>query len=289
MFISEYYPQKQPVISFEIFPPKKDYPVETIFDTLDQLKKLNPDYISVTYGAGGSSRERTKEIASRVKNNYAIESLAHLTCVGHSLDEIDTVLAALQAENIHNVLALRGDPPQGDSSFSYDQCQLKHAVDLVKYIKAKGSFCIGAAAYPEGHPQCDRLSRDWDYLKQKADSGVDFLITQLFFDNRVFYNFMENIRRIGIATPVSVGIMPVLNGKQIKRFISLCGASMPAKLLLIVEKYGDNAADMEKAGIEYASRQVADLLANQVEGIHLYTMNKSRQVRQILTNVGLAK
>lgn len=288
MKISNFYSQKKPVISFEIFPPKSTTPLETIFSTIEELTRLNPDYISVTYGAGGSSRDRTKEIASRIKNQYKIETMAHLTCVGQSAVEIDQIVTELQAENIENVLALRGDPPADKLDFDFSNCDFKFAADLINYIKSKSDICVGAAAYPEGHCDCPRLSNDLNYLKLKVDQGVDFLITQLYFDNRVFYNFIENARRIGINCPVAAGVLPVLNSKQIKRIISLCGASMPAKLLMMVDKFGDNNEDMEKAGIEYASRQVQDLLDNGVEGIHLYTMNKPQQITQILQNVGRA-
>lgn len=286
MKISALYQQKKPVISFEIFPPKSTTPIETIFDTLEGLTKLNPDYISVTYGAGGSSRDRTKEIASKIKNQYKVETLAHLTCVGQTFAEIDEILVGLREENIENVLALRGDPPADIQNYDFSQCDFKYASDLVKYIKGKSDLAVGAAAYPEGHAHCRRLSEDINWLKFKVDQGVDFLITQLYFDNRIFYNFIENARRIGVNCPVVPGILPVLNAKQIKRVISLCGASMPAKLLIMVDKYGDNNEDMEKAGIEYASEQVQDLLENGVDGIHLYTMNKPQQITEILKNVG---
>ncbi|WP_027351959.1 methylenetetrahydrofolate reductase [NAD(P)H] [Desulfotomaculum nigrificans] len=288
MQISKLYQQKKPVISFEIFPPKSTSPLETVFTTLDQLVRLKPDFISVTYGAGGSSRDRTKEIASRIKNQYHIETLAHLTCVGHSSAEIDQIIKDLLAENIENVLALRGDPPANQPDFDFSKCEFSYAADLIRHIKAKTNICVAAAAYPEGHASCKRLSEDLNWLKYKVDQGVDFLITQLYFDNRIFYNFIENARRIGIQCPVAAGIMPVLNAKQIKRIISLCGASMPAKLLMLVDKFGDNNEDMEKAGLEYASEQVRDLLESGVEGIHLYTMNKPQQITQILKNVGLA-
>ncbi|CCO06962.1 methylenetetrahydrofolate reductase [NAD(P)H] [Desulforamulus hydrothermalis] len=286
MKIAKLFATKQPVISFEIFPPKADTPVETIFTTLEGLIKLKPDFISVTYGAGGSSRSRTKEIASRIKNHYRVETLAHLTCVGHEAGEIDMILQGLQEANIENVLALRGDPPADNPHYDFTKGAFSFASDLISHIKKHNNFCIAAAAYPEGHAHCRRLSEDLNHLKYKVDQGVDFLITQLFFDNRIFYNFMENARRIGIACPVMAGVMPVLNAKQIKRIISLCGASMPAKLLMMVDKYGDRPEDMEKAGIEYASQQVLDLMENGVEGIHLYTMNKPRQITEILCNTG---
>ncbi|GAB6180457.1 methylenetetrahydrofolate reductase [Desulfotomaculum defluvii] len=288
MKISNLYQQKKPVISFEIFPPKSTAPVETVYQTLEGLIKLNPGFISVTYGAGGSNRDRTKEIASTIKNKYKVEALAHLTCVGQTVDEINQILKGLQEENIENVLALRGDPPADAQGYDFSDSDFKYASDLVRHIKNSGDYCVAAAAYPEGHIHCRRLSDDLHWLKYKVEQGVDFLITQLYYDNRVFYNFLENARRVNINCPVIPGIMPVLNAKQIKRIISLCGASMPAKLLIMVDKFGDNPEDMEKAGLEYASNQVQDLLDNGVDGVHLYTMNKPQHITEILKNVGKA-
>jgi len=287
VFIKEFYASGQPVISFEIFPPKGADAMQVITDTVAGLQKLNPAFISVTYGAGGSTRERTIEIAAAIKNRFQIEALAHLTCVGHTVAEINGILDRLQAEGIENVLALRGDPPAGVENFDYSTCDFKYAVDLVRHIRGRSSVCIGAAAYPEGHISSPRLSTDLAYLKEKVDAGVDFLITQLFFDNRVFYNFLENARRIGITCPIAAGILPVLNAGQIKRIVSLCGASIPAKLWLMVDRYADNPEDLQKAGIEYASAQIGDLLANGVDGVHLYTLNKVEPAAQILENAGL--
>ncbi|WP_156202790.1 methylenetetrahydrofolate reductase [NAD(P)H] [Candidatus Syntrophocurvum alkaliphilum] len=288
MKIVEMYESKKPVLSLEIFPPKMDYPLETVFKTLDELKKLNPKYISVTYGAGGSNRGRTVEIASRIKNEYKIESLAHLTSIGHSKEEVYSILNELLNENINNIMALRGDIPGGVQEFDIKNQEYMYASDLIKDInKHSGDFGIAAAAHPDGHPECSRLSYDLNNLKQKVDSGVDFLTTQLFFDNRIYYDFIEKCTQIGINCPIVPGIMPVLNAKQIRRIIYLCGASMPAKLLILVDKYENNPEDMQKAGIEYASRQVEDLIKNGVPGVHLYTMNKSQQIAEIVQNVGL--
>jgi len=287
MKIIDFYKKSAPVLSMEVFPPKKDYPLETIFNTLDGLKKLKPAYISVTYGAGGGNKGRTVEIASRIKKEYGIESQAHLTCVGHSKSEVDSILDELLQEDIHNVMALRGDPPQNDPAFSFSQQEYRYAWELIKDIRAKGDFGVAAAAHPEGHPECRRLSEDIEHLKEKVDTGVDFLITQLFFDNRIFYDFIEKARKKGINCPIIPGIMPVLNARQIRRIIYLCGASIPAKLLKLVDKYENEPLDMEKAGIEYASQQVADLIENGVLGIHLYTMNKTKQISEIVKNVGL--
>ncbi|WHH61638.1 methylenetetrahydrofolate reductase [NAD(P)H] [Petroclostridium sp. X23] len=286
MHIARLFKNKKPVVSFEIFPPKPDYPVETIFSTLDRLKDLKPDFISVTYGAGGSNRERTEVISSKVKNNYGIECLSHLTCVCTSRSDMNEILEHLRKNNIENILALRGDVPKG-----YDEKEAfkeyRYALDLIRHIKEEGDFCIAAAAYPEGHIQSDSLQTDIKFLKQKVDEGVDFLITQLFFDNRLFYNFWEMVREEGINIPITIGIMPVLNANQIKRITTLCGSSIPTELAHLLSKYCNNADDLEKAGIEYASKQTQDLLEHGVDGIHFYTMNKPEQIYQIMKNCNL--
>ncbi|HBE79246.1 MAG TPA: methylenetetrahydrofolate reductase [NAD(P)H] [Firmicutes bacterium] len=282
MRIKEIYLQKSPVLSFEIFPPKPDYPLDTVFQTIEGLKDLHPDFISVTYGAGGSSRARTIEIAARVKRDCQIESQAHLTCVGHSPAELDAIISEIGAEGIENILALRGDPPRDQPNYNPEPGYYRDSIELVKHIRSKGGFCIGAAAYPEGHVGTTRWEQDWLRLRDKVEEGVDFLLTQMFFDNRVFFNFQENMLRLGVKIPISPGIMPVLNINQIKRMINLSAASIPAKLLMMFDKYGDNNKDFEKAGIEYAINQIDDLLANGVAGIHLCTMNKVEQTRMIV-------
>lgn len=288
MKISEIYKSKKPVISIEVFPPKPDYPLETVYATLDKLKELSPDFISVTYGAGGSTRGRTAEIASKVKNAYGLEALPHLTCTRHTKRDIDTITGCFRSEGIENILALKGDPPADAAVCTMAECDFNYAADLVRYLQDNGDFCIGAAAYPEGHIECGRIHLDRRHLKQKVDAGVDFLITQLFFDNRIFYEFIDGIRAMGITCPVSAGIMPILNAKQIKRITSLCGASIPARLLCdVIDKYQDNPGALQEAGIEYACRQIEDLIASGVEGIHLMTMNKPEQTKEILKKTGL--
>ncbi|MBO8158726.1 methylenetetrahydrofolate reductase [NAD(P)H] [Thermosyntropha sp.] len=289
MKICEFYKEDAPVLSLEIFPPKKNYPLDTVFETIGELRVLNPKFISVTYGAGGSSRGRTVEIASRIKKDYKIEPLAHLTCVSHTRKEVEEILNQLIKEDIHNILALRGDPPDDDPDFDYSNQEYRYAYELIRDAKRVYDFGIAAAAYPEGHRECKRLSEDLKYLKQKVDEGVDFLITQMFFDNRLFYDFMDKAAALNISCPIVPGIMPVLNSKQVRRMIYLSGgASIPSKLLALVEKYSRKTDDMEKAGIDYASEQISDLLENKVCGVHLYTMNKSKQIAQIVKNVGLA-
>ncbi|WP_010251458.1 methylenetetrahydrofolate reductase [NAD(P)H] [Acetivibrio cellulolyticus] len=287
MKIVELFKTKKPVISFEIFPPKLDTPIESIFDALEQFKALKPDYISVTYGAGGSAKDRTIEIASKIKNEYSIESMAHLTCVGHSKEEIDKLLVSLHENNLENILALRGDPPIGQPDFDFSKNVFEYANELISHIRSKNDFCIAAAAYVEGHINSIRLKDDLVYLKQKVDSGVDFLVTQLFFENRNFYDFLDKTAAIGINCPITPGIMPVFKADQIKRIASLCGASIPAKLVLLMDKYGNNDEDMRKAGIEYASSQIRNLIDNGVDGIHLLTMNRPKSSKEILQNAGL--
>jgi methylenetetrahydrofolate reductase (NADPH) len=286
MQIKNVFSQKKPVLSFEVFPPKPEYPLETVFDTVRGLRDLKPDYISVTYGAGGSNRARTVAVATRIKRDYHVESMAHLTCVGHSLQELETVIAALQANGIENILALRGDPPQNDPGFLNRPGHFVHAAELVDHLRRHGNFCIGAAAYPEGHGESRRVDADWRYLRDKVAAGVDFLVTQLFFDNRCFYHFQENLLRLGVNVPVTAGIMPVVNSKQIRRMVSLSGAAVPAKLLQLLERYADDPVGLEQAGIEYAVTQINDLIANGVAGIHLYTMNRIEQARIIVANIG---
>lgn len=279
----------EPVISFEIFPPKPDSPLDTVYATLEELKGLNPAFISVTYGAGGSSSARSIEIVDKVKNHYGLETMAHLTCVGATPATIDGILDRLAALGVENILALRGDPPAGDSTFVPPADGFSYAKDLIRHAKKSNSFGIAAAAYPEGHLECRDVDKDVEFLRQKVEEGVDLLVTQLFFDNALFYAFLDRIRRRGIACPVAAGIMPVLNVSQIKRITSLCGASIPAKLSRLMERYGGVPADMEKAGIEYAAEQIVDLLAHGVDGIHLYTMNKAAQAKKIMDNIAGAR
>ena len=286
MKISDLYGQRRWVLSFEVFPPKPETPIETVFQTISQLRSMRPAFISVTYGAGGSLQGRTVEIASRIKNEFQMEAMAHLTCVGQNSKDIDLILDQLQQAGIQNILALRGDPPQGQPNFDFSRGEFRYARELIEYIRRNRSFCIFAAAYPEGHRACPRISQDWDHLKEKVDTGVDVLITQLFYDNRIFYHFLENARSRGIKCPIIPGIMPVFNSKQIKRILTLCGSSMPADLLLLTEKYGDSAEDMKKAGIEYAIKQIRDLIDNGAEGIHLEPMNKPELAREILHGIG---
>ncbi|HMM21732.1 MAG TPA: methylenetetrahydrofolate reductase [NAD(P)H] [Selenomonadales bacterium] len=285
MRISNIFAGSRPVVSFEVFPPKPESPVETIYTALGKLRDLNPAFISVTYGAGGSTTERSIGIVEKVKREYGVETMAHLTCVGATPESIESTLDKLEELGVENILALRGDPPAGSETFTPVPGGFAFARDLIGHIKRRNRFGIAAAAYPEGHLECRNVDQDIEYLKLKADAGVDLLITQLFFDNGLFYAFLEKARRKGINCPVSTGIMPVLNAGQIKRLTALCGASIPTKLTGLMEKYGGNPADMEKAGIEYACQQIYDLVRNKVDGIHICTMNKAEQTKEIMANL----
>ena len=287
MKINKMFSDKKPLIAFEIFPPKPDVPVETIYEKLSRFEALKPDYISVTYGAGGSQKGRTIDIASRIRQNHGIESMAHFTCVGHSREEIDHMVGTMHDQGLENILALRGDPPVGDADFDFSKNMYCYAYELVEHIRSVNNFCIAAAAYVEGHVDSKRLKEDIIRLKQKVDSGVDFLITQLFFDNRLFYDFMDKVRSIGIRCPVAAGIMPIFRADQIKSITARSGCSIPARLVLMMDKYNDNPDDLRKAGIEYAAGQIRDLVENGVEGIHLYTMNRPESTKEILMAAGI--
>jgi methylenetetrahydrofolate reductase (NADPH) len=286
MKISDLFTKGKQTISFEIFPPKLDTPIETILGKLGDFASMNPDFISVTYGAGGSKKGRTLEIASKIRNEYGVESLAHFTCVGHSVEEINAMIQRMKDENLENLLALRGDPPVDMPEFDFSKNAFCHASELIGHIRRLGNFCIAAAAYPEGHADSPRIKFDMHYLKMKVDQGVDFLITQLFFDNRVFYDFLDKCAAYRITCPILPGVMPIFKANQIKRIALMCGASMPAKLVLLLDKYGDTP-EMAKAGIEYASQQIQDLLDSGVDGIHINTMNRVEATRTIMQNVGL--
>lgn len=289
MNIAALYRQKKPVISFEVFPPKLDTPIESIYEKLGAFAALSPDYMSVTYGAGGSKKGRTLDIVEKLQNDHQLPGLAHFTCVGQSLDEINELLARMKASGLTNILALRGDPPIEMPDFDFSKNVFAHASDLIAHIKTQGDFCIGAAAYPEGHQDSKRLSEDLKWLKYKVDSGIDFLVTQLFFDNRVFFDFQDKCTAIGIECPLVPGIMPIFKADQIKRIALMCGASFPARLVTLLDKYADNAEDMTKAGIEYAATQISELIASGVPGIHLLTMNRVDATASILKLAGIGE
>ncbi len=272
---------KKPTISFEVFPPKKEYPIETIYDTIEALKDLAPDFISVTYGAGGSTQNHTIEIASRIKNHYKIESIAHLTCIAASRETLTKTIQALKDEGVENILALRGDIPESLKNQHFKPA-FPHTADLIQELRKTDHFSIGGAAYPEGHVESQSRVSDIKYLKTKVDHGLDFLITQLFFDNQKFYAFKENLELLDIDVPVIAGIFPVVNLRQVHHVQALTGTRLPAKFQRILDRYQDKPEALREAGIAYAVNQIIDLLSSGIDGIHLYTMNQPRNTLAIM-------
>ncbi|HHT98289.1 MAG TPA: methylenetetrahydrofolate reductase [NAD(P)H] [Clostridiales bacterium] len=266
------------IISFEVFPPKKTTSIENIYNTLHEMKDLSPDYISVTFGAGGSSNNNlTVDIASRIKNKYNIESVAHLPGMHLTKEDVLKLLDDFKEHNINNILALRGDP----NPLVEVKNDFKYASDLVSFIKENGDFNIIAACYPEKHIEAKSIEEDIENLKIKVDAGTDQLITQLFLDNNDFYSFIDKTNKANIKVPIQAGIMPVTNKIQTERMVSMCGAKLPTKFVKVLDKYGDNPLAMRDAGIAYAIDQIVDLIAQGVDGIHLYTMNNAYIAKQI--------
>jgi methylenetetrahydrofolate reductase (NADPH) len=282
MKIKDILQEGQPVFSFEFFPPKNDEGFTQLYNTMENLRARNPGYVSVTYGAGGSTRSKTLELVSRLKHKLGIESMAHLTCVGHSADEIRGILDILRDDKIDNILALRGDPPQGETAFVKTENGFGFANELVEFIKKDYSFCIGVAGYPEGHTECPDKIRDLENLKRKVNAGADFIVTQLFFDNEHYFNFLQAAESIGIKIPIIPGIMPIINFKQIKRFTEMCGATIPKALFAQLEKHQEDADAIKKIGMEHSLSQCQELLSNGAPGIHFYTMNRSNATVAIL-------
>ncbi|MCL1876359.1 MAG: methylenetetrahydrofolate reductase [NAD(P)H] [Synergistaceae bacterium] len=286
MQIKELYALKHPVISFEVFPPKNNSGLADIYAALERMSKLSPDFISVTYGAGGGVNSGlTSEIASFIQNKYGICSIAHLTCIGASHESISSLLAQIKHKGVRNILALRGDLPEG---ISEHEGSYKYAEDLIRQIRALGEFCIGAACYPEGHIDCDDLNYDTACLRRKQEAGADFLITQLFFDNDFYYRFVERVRDGGVTLPISAGVMPILSRKQIERMIFLCGASLPSGIIKLLRKYENSPEALYSAGIEYAAKQISDLIDHGADGVHIYTMNKPEIAEFCMKYIGRA-
>ena len=279
--------KKNPLISFEIFPPKRVFNYETIKATIEDLIHLHPDFISVTYGAGGSTKGKTLEIASLLKNNFKIETLAHLTCVSATKNEIEEIANALQKANIENVLALRGDFPK-DPDFEFpNPLHYEHATDLLHHLNTNYDFCLGGAFYPEGHIEAESLVMDKEYLVAKENEGAEFLISQMFFDNNFFFEFEQNFKDMGGSAPLIAGIFPITNAKQIWRMSVLCGCTIPRKLSRLVALNADHPEKLKHTGIMYAAEQIQDLINRGVHGIHIYTMNKPEIAKSILELIEL--
>ena len=269
-------------ISCELFPPKQGAQLENYKKVVKDMAELKPAYMSVTYGATGGTSDYTVELAKEVNQN-GIPALAHLTCASSTKEKVASVIKELKANQIENILALRGDIP-ANADFPLPN-QYKHASELIAEIKEQGDFCIGGACYPEGHPEASTIFEDLDHLKEKVDAGCEFLTTQMFFDNNILYNFMYKALKKGIDVPVVAGIMPVTNANQIKRIVSLSGNMVPPRFLAIVDRFGDNPEAMRQAGIAYATEQIIDLIANGVNHVHIYTMNKPDVAGEILQNL----
>ena len=274
-------------ISCEFFPPKSAEGIPGVLRAIDRLKAFRPDFVSVTYGAGGSTRQFTEEITTRVKSEGELEVMAHVTCVGQTKEAVHGVLARLEDAGIQNVIALRGDPPRGATEFVPAEGGFGHATDLVQHIRKNFSFGVAAACYPEGHTESPDLETDMAYTKLKVHSGAEFLITQLFYDNDDFFDFMDRARQAGIDVPIVPGVLPILSAGQIRRFTALCGASIPEALDKQLDKFADDDDAVRELGVEYASTQVRELWDAGVPGIHFYVLNRSYSVSKILANLGL--
>jgi methylenetetrahydrofolate reductase (NADPH) len=278
-----------PLFSFEFFPPKTPDGEQTLRASLGALRALEPDFVSVTYGAGGSTRERTVEITKWIKQDLGIEAMAHLSCVGSSREELYGILDGIEAAGIDNILALRGDPPKGETEWRPHPQGLSYSTELASLISSRYSFCVGAACFPEVHPEAPDLTHDLRFLREKISSGVSFLITQLFFDNELYFRFVEEARAAGIEAPIIPGIMPITDVSQIKTITGMCGASIPPALLEQLEaRSGDKDAVLQ-LGVSYATLQCAELLARGAPGIHFYTLNRSPATRAILSALKLLR
>lgn len=289
MQIRDFFSNKKWTLSFEVFPPVREGNLESLYKTIGELKALSPDFISVTYGAGGSTRDMTIEIASTVRKSFGQEVLAHLTCVGSTRDDIAGILDEMRLQGIENILALRGDPPQGEKHFVKAEGGFGHANELVEFIRTRNDFCIGVAGYPEGHIEAPSLEEDIRNLRKKIDAGAHFVVSQLFFNNDVFYRFRDRAVKTGIRVPLLPGVFPVMNYKQMKKCIALSNASVPEKLESRMIRLQDKPEETEKYGIEYAVRQAEDLIRNEVQGLHLYSMNRSEHVIRIVKELRLPR
>ncbi|HBL81104.1 MULTISPECIES: methylenetetrahydrofolate reductase [NAD(P)H] [Congzhengia] len=281
MKLSELFKQKKATLSFEVFPPKSWDAYNNVKTATEEIARLSPDFMSVTYGAGGGASATSASIAENILKNFGVTPLAHLTCVSSTKQAVREYLAELSKNGIENILALRGDIPNEGLTVQ----EYRYASELILDIKAAGNFCIGGACYPEGHTESKNQKEDIRFLKEKVDMGCDFLTTQMFFDNNILYNFLYKIREAGINVPVVAGIMPVTNGKQIQRIVKLSGTYLPQRFKSIVDRFGDNPSAMKQAGIAYATDQIIDLVANGVENVHVYTMNKPDVAAQIQANL----
>lgn len=273
-------------LSFEVFPPKTDTAFESVRSATEEIARLSPSFMSVTYGAGGGTSRYTLDIAKNIKERYGVPTLAHLTCVSSTKETVRERIADMRAAGIENVMALRGDLTPELMNSDRERWDYKHAVDLVLELKNSGAdFCIGGACYPEVHPESASQKEDIKYLKEKVDAGCEFLTTQMFFDNNLLYNFLYKIREAGITVPIIPGIMPITNGNQVERAIKLSGSFMPQRFKSLVDRFGSTPLAMKQAGIAYATDQIIDLFANGIKNVHVYSMNKPDVAEKILENL----
>jgi methylenetetrahydrofolate reductase (NADPH) len=289
MRIDQLIQENQPTFSFEFFPPKTDEGMTNLYDTVAALRELDPAFVSVTYGAGGSTRDRTIAIIGRIKNELGIETMAHFTCVGATTEELREVLDEITATGVENIIALRGDPPQGETTFTKTEGGLGNADELTTLIIENYDVCVAGACYPEMHPEATSPDADLAFAKQKVDNGASFLVTQLFFDNDAYFDYVDRARAAGIDVPIIPGIMPIGGYEQIKRFTSMCGASIPSRLMRELDARKDDPDAIADLGVAYATLQCADLLARGAPGIHFYTLNKSPATRAILSSLYAAR
>ena len=286
MKLTEIFQGKKYALSFEVFPPKTDDVYDSVKTSTEEIAKLSPAFMSVTYGAGGGTSKYTLQIAKNIRESSGVESLAHLTCVSSTRETVLQRIEDFKAAGIQNIMALRGDIPKEMQGADQSSWAYRHAVELVREIRQSGGdFCIGGACYPEVHPESANQSDDIKYLKEKVEAGCDFLTTQMFFDNNLLYNFLYKIRQAGIEVPVVAGIMPITNAKQVERAISLSGSFMPQRFKSLVDKFGNDPAAMKQAGIAYATDQIIDLYANGIQCVHVYSMNKPDVAQAVWNNL----
>ncbi|OQA55660.1 MAG: 5,10-methylenetetrahydrofolate reductase [Candidatus Omnitrophica bacterium ADurb.Bin277] len=292
MRISSFYKTGKPVISFEFFPPKTPEGERKLYESAAELKELRPAFVSVTYGAMGNTQANTLRVVSEIRNRIGIETAAHLTCVAHSRGEISGILEKLAAARIKNIVALRGDPPQGETEFRPVADGFRYASELVRFIRSHSrfgeTFDLIVAGYPEGHPECRDLRKDIEHLKLKVDAGANAVNTQLFFENGFYFDFVERARKAGITVPIVPGIMPVTHGPQIEKFSKMCGTKIPGEIRRAIGQFGDDQDSITHFGIDYATRQCLELLKGGAPGLHFYTLNQSRATREIYANLGLS-
>jgi methylenetetrahydrofolate reductase (NADPH) len=300
MLIRDRLAHKRPVFSFEFFPPRTEKGEAALVRSLERLAALEPDFVSVTYGAGGSTRTRTLDVVRRIRSDFGMEAVAHLTCVGSTRDELAEVIDSLAEAGVRNILALRGDPPRGETAFVPTDGGFSYANELIAFVRDRGPFCIGAACYPEIHPEAETAERDLGFLKAKVDAGADYLVSQLFFDNASFWRFHDRARELGIDVPILAGIMPVTNVGQIERFTKMCGATIPNALHERLRDADGDPQEVFWTGVSYAARQCAELLSppsrglfepvrRGIAGVHFYTLNKSPATRAIFEILKLSR